>query len=256
MTLKGHGNFGLLLNPAFQISPPKIGQFVSSKQKGSKFNILLLFLLWKVNSYNQKPSLEFYFVTWKVWAKIESCFANKTKKEIGQFLSSGLKGSKFHISFLSILWKVNCLNQKTFTGVLLCNTEGPCKVWSKIELCFPNKPPKKCSIYFERAKRVQISNFLAFFCLKSKLPEPKIFRGVLFGDAKDPCKVCAKIGLCFPNKPQKNWLICFQRAKRVQILDFIAFFFVWRVNGLNQKNSEQFYFVTLKSHAKLVVLSK
>ena len=145
-----------------------------------------------------------------------------------------LIGSKFHISFLSILWKVNYLNQKTFTGALLCNTEGPCKVWSKIELCFPNKPPKKCSIYFERAKRVQISNFLAFFCLKSKLPEPKTFRGVLFGDAKDPSKVCAKIGLCFPNKPKKNWLICFQRAKRVQILDFIAFFFVWRVNGLNQ----------------------
>ena len=49
MTLKNSAKFGPKLNPAFQISPEKIGQFVSSRQIGSKFQILLLSFVWKVS---------------------------------------------------------------------------------------------------------------------------------------------------------------------------------------------------------------
>ena len=91
----------------------------------------------------------------KVWATIESCILYLPKK-IAQFFSSGRKGSKFHILLLSFVWKVNVLNQKSFAGVLFCDTEGPCKVWAKIESCFPNQPKKNLSISFERPKMVQI----------------------------------------------------------------------------------------------------
>ena len=63
--LKDHGKFGPKLNPAFQISPPKITQFVSRRQKGSKFPILLLSFGWKVNCLYQKLCQDFHFVTLK-----------------------------------------------------------------------------------------------------------------------------------------------------------------------------------------------
>ena len=69
VTLKGRGKFGPKLNPAFQIRSPKIGQFVLKGQKWSKFHILSLSFVWKVNCFKQKPSLDFYFVTLKGHAK-------------------------------------------------------------------------------------------------------------------------------------------------------------------------------------------
>ena len=147
----------------------------------------------------------------------------KTPK-IGQFLSSFQKEPTFQILLIPFVSKVSCLNHKTFPGVFFCGNEGPCQVWAKTESCFPNKPPKNWSICFQRAKRVQISDFNPFFCLKSKLLEPKTFRVVLFCDTEGPCKFQAKIKSCFPNKPNRNWSICFQRVKRVQFSDFIVFF--------------------------------
>ena len=95
------------------------------------------------------------------------------KKKFDQFLSSRRKVPRFQILFLDFVWKENCLNQKTFTGVLFCDTEEPCKLWDKTECCFPNKPSKNWSISFQRAKRVQISYSTAFFCQKHKLLERK-----------------------------------------------------------------------------------
>ena len=118
MTLKGHANFQPKLNPAFQICLKKI------------------------------------------------CY----------LFPAGKKGSKFHILLLSFVWKVNCLNEKTLTKVLFCDTEGPCKLSAKTESCFPNMLKKNLPFVSTRRKRVQISYFIAFFCLKSKLPEPKILR--------------------------------------------------------------------------------
>ena len=111
----------------------------------------------------------------KVWATIESCILYLPKK-IAQFFSSEQKESKFHILLLSFVWKVNFLNQKIFTGVLFCDTEGLCKLSAKTESCFPNMLKKNLSFVSTRWKRFQISYFIAFFCLKSKLPEPKILR--------------------------------------------------------------------------------
>ena len=129
MTLKGHASFRPKLNPAFQISPIEIGQFVSSVWKGSNFQILLFSFLWKVNYLKRHA---------KFGPKLNPAFQINPPK-IGQFVSSVRKGSQFQILLLSFLWKVSCLKQKAFTGFFF---EGPCNVWSKIELCYPNKPKK------------------------------------------------------------------------------------------------------------------
>ena len=130
---------------------------------------------------------------WNVWVKTECCLPNqpppKKKKKIGQFVSSCRKGYKFHILLLSFVWKVSWLNQKTFTGVSFCDSEGPCKHWAKTKCCFPNQPPKNWSICFELTNKVQIWHFIGMFCLKHKLIEAKPFTRLLFCDTEGPWDV-------------------------------------------------------------------
>ena len=247
LTLKSHANFGTTLNAAFIISLSKIGQFLLTWWKGSKFHILLLSFVRKENWLNQKTITGVLFCDTeepcKLWDNTECCFPYKPppkknwsisfdrakrvqiwdfislfslkgkllkpknlnrsfllwhwramesmeenwillfksvhqpphprKKKIDQFLCSRRKVPRFQILFLDFVWKENCLNQKTFTGVLFCDTEEPCKLWDKTECCFPNKPSKNWSISFQRAKSVQISYSTAFFCQKHKLLERK-----------------------------------------------------------------------------------
>ena len=218
-------------------APPKIGKFLSSRRRGSKFQILLLSFAWKVNWLSQKTFTGVSFChtegSWNVCAKTECCFPNQpsqnwsisledatrvqisnfieffvwkvsslkesfpqefffvtlkgcgmcwpklkaafqiSRPKIGKFLSSRQRGSKFQILLLYFVWKVSWLSQKTFTGVSFCDTKGSWNVWAKPESSFPNQAPQNWSISFEQAKRVQTSNFIAFFCLKGKLAEPK-----------------------------------------------------------------------------------
>ena len=77
---------------------------------------------------------------------------------------------------------------------------------------------------FELPKRVQISNFVDFFCLKSTLFEPQTFTQVLFSDTEGVWKVWGKEECSFPNQPPQNWSISFDLPKRVQISNFTGFF--------------------------------
>ena len=274
LTLKSHANFGITLNAAFHISLPKIGQFLLTWWKGSKFEILLLSFVWKENWLNQKTITGVLFCDTeepcKLWDNTECCFPYKPppkknwsisfdrakrvqiwdfislfslkgkllkpknldrsfilwhwramesmeenrillfksvhqsppplhppplptkKKKIDQFLSSGRKVPKFHILLLDFVWKENCLNQKTFTRVLLGDTKELWKVWAKTKCWFPNQHPKNWSICFQLPKRVQISTFSGFFCLKGTLLQPKTLTQVLVSDTEGLWKVWAK----------------------------------------------------------------
>ena len=353
LTLKSHANFGTTLNAAFIISLSKIGQFLLTWWKGSKFHILLLSFVRKENWLNQKTITGVLFCDTeepcKLWDNTECCFPYKPppQKKIGQFLLTGRKGSKFEILFLCLVWKVNYLNQKTLTGVFFCDTEGPWKVWKKTESCFSNQftnPPtpekkklinsflaeEKCPdfrfysliLYGKKiAWTKKPSQGFYFVTLKShanfgiklnaafQISPPKIgqflssgrkvskfhilllsfvrninclnektFTGNVFGGTEGPCELWAKTEFCSSNKPPKNWSISFQREKSSHISDFIAFFcmesklfepdnllfpkrdkcpnFRFYFFVLSEKQitwtrqpSQEFYFVTLKSHA-------
>ena len=71
---------------------------------------------------------------------------------------------------------------------------------------------------------VQISNFIAFFSVKGKLPEPKFLHRSFYGDTEGSWNVWAKPESSFPNQLTKNWSIYLQLPKRLQISYFIAFF--------------------------------
>ena len=129
------------------------------------------------------------FVLWH-WIALEGFGQNwmllskSGPPNIGQFVSGCRKGFKFYIVLVSFVWKVNCLNQKIFAGVLFSGTEGFWKVWAKTEYCFPNQPLQNWSICFEVPERLQILYCIAFFCLKGKLLEPKSLGRVLFSDTE------------------------------------------------------------------------
>ena len=178
------------------------------------------------------------------WPKLKAAFQISPPK-IGKFLSSRWIGSKSQILLLSFLWKVNWLSQKTLRRVSFFDTEGSWNVWAKPESSFPNQPTKNWSICFELPKRLQISYFICFVCLKGKLAEPENLYKSSFCDTKGPCKHWAKTECCFPNQPPQIWSISLECVNRVQISNFIGFF-VWKVISLRQSFPQEFYFVTLK----------
>lgn len=158
ITMKDYAKFGPKHNPAFQMISKKNGQFLSSFRKGSKFQIWLLSFVWKVNWLNQKTFTGVSFCDneepFRLCAKTEGCFPNKPPKKVDQFLCSRRKVPKFQILFLCFVWEVNYFNQKTFSEVLFCDTEEPCKLWAKTESYFSNQCRKNWSIFFQQTKRV------------------------------------------------------------------------------------------------------
>ena len=176
VTLKGCGMCWPKLKAAFQISPTKIGKFLSSRRRGSKFQILLLSFAWKVNWLSQKTFTGVSFChtegSWNVCAKTECCFPNQPSQNWSISLEDATRVqiSNF-IEFF--VWKVSSLKESFPLEFFFCDTEGLRNVLAKTESSFPNQPTKNWKISFEQAKRVQISNFIALFCLKGKLAEPK-----------------------------------------------------------------------------------
>ena len=159
----------------------------------------------------------------KFGPKLNANFQIRPPK-IGQFFSSCRKGYKFQIWLVSLCLKGTLVEPKTFTQVLFSDTEGVWKVWGKAECWFPNQPPKNWSISFELGKRVEISNFIGFLCLKGTILEPYIFTQALFSDTEGLWNVRTKTKCCFPSEPPQNWSIFFELPKRVQISNFVDFF--------------------------------
>ena len=291
VTLKCRGMFRPKLKPAFQINPPKVGQFVLGCPKGYKFHHFLLSFVWEVSWLNQKTFTGVSFCDTegpcKHWAKIECCFPNQPPKnwsirfklpekvkisyliaffvwkvndfnqtlsqefclvtlkgsgtlgpklnaafqirqpKIGQLVWSGWIGSKFRILLLSFVGKVNYFHR----SLILWHWRAM-KHWLKQGqnwiLLSKSTPPKNWSICFELSKMIQISYFIAFFCLKGKWLQPKTFTGVLFSETEGLWNVWVKTECCFPNQPpspkKKNWPICFELPKRLQVSHFVAFF--------------------------------
>ena len=145
VTLKSSGKFGRKLNANFQISPTKIGQFLSSCPKGYKFQILLVSFVSKVHYFNKKLLQVFYLVTLKssgkFGPKLNANFQISPPK-IGQFVSSCQKGYKFQILLVSFVWKVHSLNQKLSHKFYLVTLKGCGKFGPKLNAAFQISPPK------------------------------------------------------------------------------------------------------------------
>ena len=134
MTLKGHEKFGQRLNCGFQISPPKIGEFLSSRQEAWIF--------------------KFY---WFVFSKREIAWA------------------------------------KIFYRTLILGHWRAIKSLGKNWIVVFKPAPQILVNVFPAGEKGLIFKF-CLFCLKGKLPEPKIFTDVPFCDHE---KLGRKLNRCF-----------------------------------------------------------
>ena len=115
---------------------------------------------------------------------------------------------------------------ETFTGVSCHDTEGLCKVWGKIEWSFPIQHPEKFENFCGMGEKVKISNFIAYFVLKTKLVQAKTFRGVSCHDTEGLWTVLGKTECSFPIQPPEKLENSFEVGEKVKISNFIAYFFL------------------------------
>ena len=166
--LKGCGEFGPKLNANFQIIPTKIGQFVSTCQKGYKFQILLVSFVSKVHSLNQKLSHKFYLVTLKgcgkFGPKLNANFQISLPK-IGQILLTCRKGYKFQILLVSFVSKVHYFNQKLLQVFYLVTLKSCGKFGPKRNANLQITPSKSVNL-FRAAEKA--TNFIIYCFLLSK----------------------------------------------------------------------------------------
>ena len=73
--------------------------------------------------------------------------------------------------------KGKLVGPETFTGVFYHDTEGLWKVWDKTESCFPIQLPENLEKFIRVGEKVQISNFIGYFFVKTRLVEPETFTG-------------------------------------------------------------------------------
>ena len=109
--------------------------------------------------------------------------SKSTTSKLGNFFGVCEWGPNFKFYWVFCL-KGKLSEAKLPTAVLFCDAEGLWNVWTKPESSFPNQLTKNWSICLQLPKRLEISYFIAFFCLKGKFLQPKSLSRVLFSETE------------------------------------------------------------------------
>ena len=122
-------------------------------------------------------------------SSLNRVYFGQTKYEISRFSTGNVKFTIILLSFSKVIVtvsanlasflsnmthnlvlffveRVNCLDKKFSQEFHFLTLKGHGKFGPKLNPAFPNQPPKNWSICFQRAIMVQISYFIALFCLK------------------------------------------------------------------------------------------
>ena len=220
--------FGPKQKGAFQISPPKIGQFVSNYRKGYKFQILLAFFCLKVSWLNQKTITEVSFCDTKGpckhWAKTECFFPNQPPQNWPVCLECVNRVQISNFIGFSV-WKISWLKQSFSEQFYFVTLKGWGMCWPNLTAAFQISLPKISKFLSSSQIGSKFQILLLPFLWKVNCLSHKTFKGVSFWDTEGSWNVWAKPARRLSNQPTKNWLICFQLPKRLQISNFIGFLF-------------------------------
>ena len=245
--------FGPNLKGAFQISPPKIGQFVSNCRKGYKFQILLAFFCLKVSWLNQKAITGVWFCNTKGpckhYGKTECCFRNQPPENLAISLECV---NRVQISNLIgfFVWKVNCLKQSFSQQLYFVTLKGCGMCWPKLKAGFQVSAPKIGKFLWRRRIGSKFQILLLSFLWNVSWLNQKTFPRVSFYDTEGLCKHWSKTKCFFPNQTPKNWSIYFELTNRIQIWNFIGLFFL-KGNLLETKLFRRLLFCDTEGHGKL-----
>ena len=160
-------------------------------------------------SKNETPVTFFY------WTSIYLLDKTIVKFKISIFW---LAGTKFADFFLGWIGNQESLSPQTFHGPSVSGQESPVSFFCWSNLSFSRNQPMKFKIltvkFLPAGKKVQISNFIGWYCLKEKLFEKQMDTSVSCPDTERLWKVSAKSESWFPIQRTKKLWNFFEQVKR------------------------------------------
>ena len=141
-----------------------------------------------------KFTKEFCVMTMKNDAKLEEKLTFRFKIDMGNWLIltralKSLKNFNFNVLLLSKLYR--------YRGVIFHETEEWYKIWRGIDMSFENWPEDFEKVWPEHSKVSKIFTLMVSFWTKYLLFELKKYRGVIFHETEEWCKVWRKTDLWF-----------------------------------------------------------
>ena len=138
----------------------------------------------------------------KIWREIDWSFQN-WHKEFDKFWPQNSKVSKIY-TFMGCFWPNYIMFElKKYRGVMFNCTQDWYKIWRKTGLCFQKFTWGIWQIFTRALESLQIGTLMAYFCLKLKMYELKIYWGVLCHDNKEWCKIWKWTDLSVQNWPEE-----------------------------------------------------
>ena len=120
--------------------------------------------------------------------------------------------------------KYTMLQLKKYRGVMFDCTQDWLKVWKKTGLCFQKVTWGIWQIFTRALESLQIRTLMASFCLKLKMYELKIYRGVMCHDNEEWCKIWRGIDLSVQNWHEEFDEFWPEHSKISKICTLMGFF--------------------------------
>ena len=130
----------------------------------------------------------------KIWRGIDLSFQNWHGK-FDEFWPKHLKVSKIFTLMCSFWAKYILLELKKYRGVIFHDTEEWYKIWRGIDLSFQNWHEEFDKFWPEHSKVSKMFNLLGYFWAKYILLGLKKYRGSIFHDTEEWCKIWRKTDL-------------------------------------------------------------
>ena len=130
----------------------------------------------------------------KIWNGIDLSFQN-WHKEFDKFWPEHSKVSKIFILMGSFWAKYILFELKKYRGIIFHETEERYKIWRGIDLSFQNWHKEFDKFWPEHSKVSKIFTLIGSFWAKYILFELKKYRGVIFHDIEEWCKIWRKTDL-------------------------------------------------------------
>ena len=135
---------------------------------------------------------------WKIWRGSDLPFQN-WHKEFDEFWLKKSKFSKIY-TLMGCFWPNYIMFElKKYTGIMFNCIQDWYKVWRKTGLSFQKLTWEIWQIFTRAIESLQIGTLMAYFCLKLKMYELRIYREVLCHDIEEWCKIGRGIDLSVQN---------------------------------------------------------
>ena len=145
-------------------------------------------------------------------------------EEFDKFWPEHSKISKI-CTLMDCFWpKYIMFELKKYRGVMFDCTQDWYKVWRKTGLCFQKLTWGIWQIFTRALESLQIGTLMASFCLKLKMYELKIYRGVLCHDNEEWCKIWRGIDLSVQNWHEEFDKFWPEHSKISKICTLMGFF--------------------------------